>query len=98
MRLNGVDIENVISLEGPDDVLSIDDTESSAFLGSIVSFTLPQSAYATITLREFMKRPTAGEYQASLPMKGKDDNPLVEEKAPSKKPRGTTIRIGSSLS
>jgi tRNA pseudouridine13 synthase len=39
-------------------------------VGMIVGFSLPPSAYATIALRELMKRPTAGEYQAQLMLEG----------------------------
>ncbi len=36
----------------------------------VIGFTLPPSAYATIALRELMKRPTSTEYQTSLNLEG----------------------------
>ena len=35
-------------------------------MGMIVGFTLPSSSYATMALRELMKRPTSSEYQKEL--------------------------------
>lgn len=40
--------------------------EDKKLLGVIVGFTLPSSAYATIALRELMKKPTSSEYQKEL--------------------------------
>ena len=37
-------------------------------LAMVVGFTLPPSSYATIALRELMKRPTSIEYQKDLPL------------------------------
>jgi tRNA pseudouridine13 synthase len=42
-------------------------------IGMTISFTLPSSAYATICLRELMKRPTCSEYQRELQL-GNNDN------------------------
>lgn len=39
-------------------------------LGMVVSFTLPPSSYATIALRELMRRPTVSEYQKQLSLEG----------------------------
>ncbi|CAB9513576.1 Multisubstrate pseudouridine synthase 7 [Seminavis robusta] len=39
-------------------------------LGVVVGFTLPSSAYATIALRELMKKPTSSEYQKELGLGG----------------------------
>lgn len=44
-------------------------------LAMVINFTLPSSAYATIALRELMKRPTSFEYQKDLKM----DGPVVED-------------------
>jgi tRNA pseudouridine13 synthase len=48
-------------------------------IGMAISFTLPSSAYATICLRELMKRPTSSEYQRELQMgySSNDNNELV---------------------
>lgn len=46
----------------------------------IISFTLPPSAYATIALRELMKRPTVGEYQRKLVLEGNCERILIEAK------------------
>ncbi|KAL3920008.1 MAG: hypothetical protein SGILL_003470 [Bacillariaceae sp.] len=40
--------------------------EERAKLAMIVGFTLPSSSYATIALRELMKRPTSNEFQKEL--------------------------------
>ncbi len=39
----------------------------------VVGFTLPPSAYATVALRELMKRPTSTEYQTELKLEGECD-------------------------
>jgi tRNA pseudouridine13 synthase len=39
-------------------------------LGMVVGFTLPPSSYATIALRELMRRPTVSEYQKQLSLEG----------------------------
>ncbi len=54
MKVRSVDIE-------------VSDTVADrGLLGMTISFTLPSSAYATIFLRELMKRPTSSEYQSKL--------------------------------
>jgi tRNA pseudouridine13 synthase len=40
--------------------------QSNKLLGMRVELTLPSSAYATIALRELMKRPTSSEFQGEL--------------------------------
>ena len=39
-------------------------------IGMIIGFTLPASSYATIALRELMRRPTSSEYQSTLRLEG----------------------------
>jgi tRNA pseudouridine13 synthase len=60
MKLNGVQVEAVAD--------SARDTvrEKGLLLGLVVGFTLPSSSYATIFLRELMKRPTSSEFQREL--------------------------------
>lgn len=41
-------------------------------IGMVISFTLPPSSYATIALRELMRRPTSMEYQTLLMLKGEN--------------------------
>jgi len=41
-----------------------------ALLGIVVRFTLPPSSYATIALRELMKKPTSRVYQSMLTLEG----------------------------
>mmetsp|Transcript_6748 Transcript_6748/g.9727 ORF Transcript_6748/g.9727 Transcript_6748/m.9727 type:complete len:701 (-) Transcript_6748:124-2226(-) len=45
-------------------------SEASSLVGAVIGFTLPPSAYATIALREFMRRPTSSEYQSGLMLEG----------------------------
>jgi tRNA pseudouridine13 synthase len=45
-------------------------------LGMVVGFTLPPSSYATITLRELMKRPTSSAYQRQLKLEGRCEGEL----------------------
>ncbi|GAX27746.1 tRNA pseudouridine13 synthase [Fistulifera solaris] len=54
MKVNNVDIE------------ASDGEADRGLLGMTISFTLPSSSYATIFLRELMKRPTSSEYQSKL--------------------------------
>ena len=39
-------------------------------IGMVIGFTLPPSSYATVALRELMKRPTDSEYQSGLKLEG----------------------------
>ena len=45
--------------------------KGTVLLGMVVGFTLPSSSYATIALRELMKRPTSSEYQRQLKLEGR---------------------------
>merc|ERR1740136_390800 len=47
-----------------------DGSKLKAILGMVIDFTLPASAYATIALRELMKRPTSRDYQTELKLEG----------------------------
>ena len=44
--------------------------DSRKLVGMVIGFTLPPSAYATIALRELMRRPTSSEYQTELLLEG----------------------------
>jgi tRNA pseudouridine13 synthase len=44
--------------------------DKETILGMVIRFTLPPSAYATIALRELMKRPTSADYQRELQLVG----------------------------
>jgi tRNA pseudouridine13 synthase len=67
MKLNGMDVDRnsasgeTAKREGKDPLLAM-----------VVGFSLPSSSYATIFLRELMKRPTSSEYQSELKL-GADD-------------------------
>ena len=56
MKLQGIEINTA----APD--------SKSSLLAMRIGFTLPSSAYATIALRELMKRPTSSDYQKDLSM------------------------------
>ena len=44
--------------------------QESQLIGMVVGFTLPPSSYATIALRELMKKPTSADYQRQLQLSG----------------------------
>ena len=46
--------------------------EEKHLVGLVIGFTLPPSSYATIALRELMKRPTSSTYQSKLSLDGKN--------------------------
>ena len=54
MKLHGIGIEQA------------NGDEKAVLLAMDVAFTLPSSTYATVALRELMKRPTSSEYQSEL--------------------------------
>ncbi|GKY96822.1 hypothetical protein MPSEU_000641400 [Mayamaea pseudoterrestris] len=57
MKLHGIEVEEASSANAdPNKIL----------LAMDVAFTLPSSTYATIALRELMKKPTSSEYQSEL--------------------------------
>jgi tRNA pseudouridine13 synthase len=58
MKINGIPVLEEGTQEG--------EKGNTPLLGLVVGFTLPASAYATIALRELMKKPTSSEYQKEL--------------------------------
>lgn len=46
------------------------DSGDTVLLAMVIGFTLPASSYATIALRELMKRPTSSDYQRKLLLEG----------------------------
>jgi len=63
MKLDGVELDLPSAAENGE--------KKDVLLGMVVGFTLPSSSYATIALRELMKRPTSSEYQRQLKLEGK---------------------------
>ncbi len=71
MKLNGIDVPHrgpscndslsQATTTGPDHM-----NAAHRLVGMTIRFTLPSSAYATMCLRELMKRPTSSEYQREL--------------------------------
>ena len=64
MELNGEDIEITPPKKTVDD--DNKEVEETLKYAMIVGFTLPSSAYATVALRELLKRPTSTDYQKDL--------------------------------
>jgi len=98
MKLSNIEVQNCVYLE---DTTTIGDLEDDSLFGMLIGFTLPSSAYATIALRELMKRPTASEYQSELLVEGDCESKVRTSDAtlvvPSK-PKKTSIVIGATLS
>jgi hypothetical protein len=46
----------------------------------VVGFTLPPSSYATIALRELMKKPTSADYQKRLQLSGNCESTLDDKR------------------
>jgi len=81
-----------------------DEVKSGKLLGLAIGFTLPPSSYATIALRELMKRPTASEYQKELKLEGSCESflvsaakPKVSVERPVRKRQAAAIVVGKSL-
>lgn len=74
MKLDGTELE--LSDHGTEEGES-----KAVLLGMVVGFTLPSSSYATIALRELMKRPTSSDYQRQLKLEGtcEEDIPTITE-------------------
>jgi tRNA pseudouridine13 synthase len=64
MRLQGIQVK-LPSTTATDDSAT-ERKVSSSLMAMRVGFTLPSSAYATMALRELMKRPTSSAYQGRL--------------------------------
>lgn len=58
MKLNNIPVETAHQEDKTD--------KDSLLLGMVVGFSLPSSSYATIFMRELMKRPTSSEFQRDL--------------------------------
>jgi tRNA pseudouridine13 synthase len=73
MKLHGLDVDRnstsgePAKSEGKDPLLAM-----------VVGFSLPSSSYATIFLRELMKRPTSSEYQSELKL-GSDEAGVLND-------------------
>ena len=48
-------------------------------IGGVIALTLPSSAYATIALRELMKRPTIQNYQSELLLEGNAEKNIMKK-------------------
>jgi tRNA pseudouridine13 synthase len=57
---------DLMKLQGEDIVIRPQQEGERSKLAMIVGFTLPSSSYATIALRELMRRPTSNEFQKDL--------------------------------
>lgn len=57
---------DLMKLTGEDIVISPAEEGQNKKIAMIVGFTLPSSSYATVALRELMKKPTSSEYQKDL--------------------------------
>lgn len=57
---------DLMKLVGDDIVIAPSAEGQSMKIAMIVGFTLPSSSYATVALRELMKKPTSSEYQKDL--------------------------------
>mmetsp|Transcript_17915 Transcript_17915/g.21926 ORF Transcript_17915/g.21926 Transcript_17915/m.21926 type:complete len:750 (-) Transcript_17915:143-2392(-) len=68
--LECVDVTTMTSFNKNNDVGDGDENMEKFIIGIVIGFTLPSSSYATIALRELMKRPTSAEYQSELKLEG----------------------------
>lgn len=57
---------DLMALNGEDIIISPPEDGQKKKIAMIVGFTLPSSSYATVALRELMKKPTSSEYQKDL--------------------------------
>ncbi len=57
---------DLMKLTGVEIVVSPPQEDQSKKIAMVVGFTLPSSSYATVALRELMKKPTSSEYQKDL--------------------------------
>ena len=55
------------------------ESKKKILLGLVIGFTLPPSTYATIALRELMKRPTCSAYQSKLSLDGRCEQRIYNE-------------------
>ncbi|KAL7557125.1 hypothetical protein ACA910_002410 [Epithemia clementina (nom. ined.)] len=73
MKLSGIPIRCLDSSET--------DSSKNALLGMRIGFTLPSAAYATIALRELMKKPTSSEFQSGLKLERTNEEPEEADQA-----------------
>jgi tRNA pseudouridine13 synthase len=57
---------DLMKLAGQEIVISPSEDSQSKKIAMVVGFSLPSSSYATVALRELMKKPTSSEYQKDL--------------------------------
>ena len=68
---------DLMKLDGIDVSVKESDNAEMKKIGMVVGFTLPPSSYATICLRELMKRPTSVDYQRALQLEGPCESKLA---------------------
>lgn len=79
MKVNGTPLPPPISAQSAEgDEGQGEEGQAGPHVGLIVCFTLPPSSYATIALRELMKRPTSSDYQRQLQLTGQCEAKLSD--------------------
>jgi len=66
-----------IQIDGSD--INKDKMRKEHIIGGVIALTLPSSAYATIALRELMKRPTIQNYQSGLLLEGNAEGNIIKK-------------------
>lgn len=70
MKLHNAELDCIDLTNGDTELTSQENDMALPLIGMIIGFTLPASSYATIALRELMRRPTSSEYQSTLRLEG----------------------------
>ena len=70
MKVHKAELDCIDLTNGDAELPSQEDDKGLPLIGMIIGFTLPASSYATIALRELMRRPTSSEYQSTLSLEG----------------------------
>ena len=80
VSLECIDVTHETKKEETTNEVSDEGEDNDVILGMVIRFTLPPSAYATIALRELMKRPTSADYQRELQLVGDCEANLGKKK------------------
>ena len=80
MKISGEITATTVKAGEKEENAKADEKEKNHLIGMVIGFTLQPSSYATIALRELMKKPTSADYQRQLQLSGGNCESTLDDK------------------